>query len=350
MLRGEVSVARKSLNLKMMLEGGQSFRWKETTPCEWTGTFSNAVWTIKQFDDFIEYHIKGGCIPNKEKDVSGFSNSNSNLSNVDQANVSNILRSYLRLDAPLDKYYDDWSKKDPNFKQISSKCYGIRILNQDPVENVFSFICSSNNNIKRISSLVEKLCKLYGPRLCEIDGIEYYGFPEISALATSEEGDLRKAGFGYRAKFICGSAKLLESFGGLDWLQKLKTVPYSEAKCELMKLPGIGAKVADCICLMSLGHMEALPVDTHVYQIASNIYMPHLKKVKNLTDRIYNEIGDYFRELYGPLAGWAHTVLFCGDLKVFKDLGNSRIKSTRDNAIDDRLCQPHKKTKTGLKK
>lgn len=59
---------------------------------------------------------------------------------------------------------------------------------------------------------------------------------------------------------------------------------------------------------MSLGHMEAVPVDTHVYQIACQSYLPHLKQVKNVTDRIYNEIGDFFRNLYGPLAGWAHTV------------------------------------------
>lgn len=61
---------------------------------------------------------------------------------------------------------------------------------------------------------------------------------------------------------------------------------------------------------MSLGHLQAIPVDTHIFQIASRLYMPHLAKQKSVTDKIYNEIGDYFRELYGPLAGWAHTVTF----------------------------------------
>lgn len=63
---------------------------------------------------------------------------------------------------------------------------------------------------------------------------------------------------------------------------------------------------------MSLGHLCAVPVDTHVFQIASSpCYLPHLKKSKSVTKKIYNEIGDYFRDLYGPLAGWAQTVRSC---------------------------------------
>lgn len=59
---------------------------------------------------------------------------------------------------------------------------------------------------------------------------------------------------------------------------------------------------------MSLGHLQSIPVDTHIYQIASRFYMPKLAKQKTVTTKIYNEIGDHFRSLYGPLAGWAHTV------------------------------------------
>lgn len=59
---------------------------------------------------------------------------------------------------------------------------------------------------------------------------------------------------------------------------------------------------------MSLNHLESVPVDTHVYQIAANNYLPHLKGKKSVTANMYAEIGDHFRNLYGPLAGWAHTV------------------------------------------
>lgn len=70
---------------------------------------------------------------------------------------------------------------------------------------------------------------------------------------------------------------------------------------------------------MSLGHLGAIPVDTHVYQIAARFYMPKLAKQKTVTEKVYNEIGEHFRGLFGPLAGWAHTVLFCADLKKFQN-------------------------------
>lgn len=61
---------------------------------------------------------------------------------------------------------------------------------------------------------------------------------------------------------------------------------------------------------MSLGHLESIPVDTHIYQIAAKYYIPKLTKQKTVTEKVYNEIANHFRELYGPLAGWAHTVSF----------------------------------------
>uniref|UniRef100_A0A1B0DRI6 N-glycosylase/DNA lyase n=1 Tax=Phlebotomus papatasi TaxID=29031 RepID=A0A1B0DRI6_PHLPP len=85
-----------------------------------------------------------------------------------------------------------------------------------------------------------------------------------------------------------------------------------------MSLTGIGPKVADCICLMSLNHLEAIPVDTHVYQIAGAFYLKKLPKNKSVTTKVYLEIGDEFRKIYGHLAGWAQTVLFCSDLRQFK--------------------------------
>lgn len=84
---------------------------------------------------------------------------------------------------------------------------------------------------------------MYGTKICEVHGVEYYGFPELSALAACEESDLRKAGFGYRAKFIHQSAKQIQDFGGVEWLEGLKKCSYAEAKSELIKLSGIGAKV-----------------------------------------------------------------------------------------------------------
>lgn len=68
--------------------------------------------------------------------------------------------------------------------------------------------------------------------------------------------------------------------------------------------------MADCVLLMSLDKTESVPVDTHMFQIAANRYLPHLKKHKSITNKAYDEIGDHFRRMYGKFAGWAHSVSF----------------------------------------
>ena len=114
-----------------------------------------------------------------------------------------ILRNYFQLDVNLSDLYLTWAKADPNFDKISKHFEGIRILRQEPVECLFAFICSSNNNIARITSMVEKLALHYGEKIAEVDGIPYHSFPAVSALAAAGvEEKLRSLGFGYRAKYI----------------------------------------------------------------------------------------------------------------------------------------------------
>ena len=114
-----------------------------------------------------------------------------------------VLRDYFQLSVNLSDLYKTWATADPNFENISKQFQGIRILRQEPVECLFAFICSSNNNISRISSMVEKLALHYGEKIAEIDGIPYHAFPAVSALAQDGvEQKLRSLGFGYRAKYI----------------------------------------------------------------------------------------------------------------------------------------------------
>ncbi|XP_014248876.1 N-glycosylase/DNA lyase isoform X2 [Cimex lectularius] len=291
---GKILIKETELNLKMMLAGGQSFRWTELVPNSWSGVICNLLWILKQSPDSLEYEAIG-------------------LDGSDD--VERTIRKYLRLDEDIKSLYAHWSKRDSHFEKVSSKFPGIRLLCQDPVENLFSFICSSNNNITRISSMVEKLCSLYGNEICIYEGKTYYGFPQVKSLTQPGVEELRKAGFGYRAKYIYESAKQLDALGGERFLEDLKAKSYTESKLELLKFTGIGPKVADCICLMSLGHLGTIPVDTHVFQIAREHYMPSLKLTKNVNDKIYKMVGDLFKEIYGESAGWAHLVLFCSDLR-----------------------------------
>ncbi|CAB3222123.1 unnamed protein product [Arctia plantaginis] len=323
----------RELQLIGTLSGGQSFRWthdKEND--EWVGVFSKTLWKLKENDDCLQFQVIGSLLDNNTNTI--LAKKENTKSDLD---FRKLLENYFRLDMNLGNYYKEWSNKDELFRKACQQFYGIRMLRQEPVENLFSFICSQNNHISRISSMVEKLCSTYGEKICEYEGNIYYAFPEVEKLSQPEvEAELRKLGFGYRAKFIQKSASQIVDWGGLKWFTSLQDMKYKDAKIELMKLHGIGPKVADCICLMSLNHLEALPVDTHVYQIAAQNYLPHLRGKKSVTEKIYAEIGDHFRSLYGDMAGWAHTVLFCADLKKFQQ---------NDNCEKEDTSKPKKKRK-----
>lgn len=303
----------RELQLISTLSGGQSFRWtynKEND--EWLGVCYKTVWKLKENENHLQYKVLGSLFDECPK-------TGLNVKKNKDLVFKQILERYFRLDVDLGNHYKEWSEKDELFKSACQQFYGVRMLQQEPVENLFSFICSQNNHISRISTMVEKLCKQYGEKICEYEGQEYFAFPEVENLSKPEvETELRNLGFGYRAKFIQKSASQILEWGGLEWFNSLQDMKYKDAKVELMKLHGIGPKVADCICLMSLNHLQALPVDTHVYQIAAQNYLPHLRGKKSVTEKMYMEIGDHFRHLYGDMAGWAHTVLFCADLKKFQ--------------------------------
>ena len=101
-----------------------------------------------------------------------------------------------------------------------------------------------------------------------------------------------------------------------DWAKEGRE-GYRHAHGEIVKLSGVGPKVADCICLMGLGWGEAVPVDTHVWQIAQRDYKFGRGKHRTLTRATYDAVAEHFRSLWGDEAGWAHSVLFAADLHTF---------------------------------
>ncbi|TGZ81775.1 N-glycosylase/DNA lyase [Ascodesmis nigricans] len=306
------------LCLDKVLRCGQSFRWKLSAPNEWTCTLRGRVVTLQQEPSHIKYRA---VFPPGRSDSTTPTNDD----------TEELLRDYFNLSVNLEALYSHWSSVDPNFLKKSTTFAGIRILRQDPWENVVSFICSSNNNISRISQMVNNLCLHFGPHLATIDSIDYHDFPEPSALAVpGVEQRLRELGFGYRAKYIAKAALLVANERVPGWLNSLRKVSYREAHDTLLELPGVGPKVADCVCLMSLDKPGALPVDTHVWQIAQRDYKFKGVKGKTLNKTTYDAIGDHFRKLWGEEAGWAHSVLFTADLKAFSEVKNeTTVVSTK---------------------
>lgn len=183
---------------------------------------------------------------------------------------------------------------------------------------------------------VHKLCNHYGPLIGHIDGEAFHDFPTPDALTgKGVEAHLRELGFGYRAKYIAETARIVANEKPANWLETIRNpeVPsfgtpngvssdtkatYKQAQEELLSLKGVGPKVSDCVCLMGLGWGESVPVDTHVWQIAQRDYK-FGKKAKTFNKAMYDAVGDHFRDLWGAYAGWAHSVLFTADLRQFAD-------------------------------
>lgn len=120
--------------------------------------------------------------------------STSTANRYDDAYYERLLKVYFRLDINLFDLYKQWEKAHSHFKEISKPEYlGVRVLNQAVTENIISFICSQNNNIKRISNMVSKLCEMYGRKIKQVDGADWYSFPNIEELSDPEESYIFQA-------------------------------------------------------------------------------------------------------------------------------------------------------------
>ncbi|KAM4571140.1 N-glycosylase/DNA lyase [Fundulus diaphanus] len=335
-----LACAKSELRLDLTLACGQTFRWRETSEGHWTGVMGGRVWTLTQTEDTLWYYVYtnhgvagGKNRPEKKDSLRIDEEEAQSVPPTPDAEVeAEMLRDYFQLHVKLGDLYREWGAADCHFKEIADIFTGVRMLRQDPTECLFSFICTSNNHISRIQGMVERLCQALGTRLCQLDQTSYHDFPTLSALADSGvEERLRDLGFGYRARFLQQSAKQILDTHGLQWLDGLRNALYLEARDALRTLPGVGTKVADCVCLMALDKSEAVPVDTHVWQIAKRDYkFTADNRQKTLTEKVHRDIGDFFRKLWGPYAGWAHSVLFCADLKKFQNLkGDTSLKQSK---------------------
>ena len=299
MKKGWLRFSAKELDISLTLDSGQCFTWRKTKPFEYTNCIETALVTLCQARDRVEYTI---------------------ISNPNQIDVEDALHRYFHAQYSLQDMYKEWSV-DPGFCAKAKRFDGLRLLNQCPVENTFSFICSANNNISRITKMVLHLSSRYGTKAGTVHGVEIFNFPTIEQLSAATEKDLRESGFGYRARYIFQTAVFLNQHD--DWFGQFKTLDYISARKEMQTLSGVGPKVADCIALMSLGYLQSVPVDVHVLKVAIRDYKFSVKGAKgaklSMTPAIYHGVAEFFRDLFGSKAGWAQTLLFIADLKKYAD-------------------------------
>jgi len=306
---GTLPVLLKELNLKRTLLGGQSFRWfEQESENEFIGVLHHFIINL----NFSQHDSKLRFIFYKNPSVD--IEKNQTLSEAERrAECASLLYEYFQFNINLSDMIEQWKRNDPRF--VNALPFGIRILKQSPFENLLSFICSQNNNVQRITKMVSTLCELYGEKIGSLNGKIYYQFPTLDALDCELlESTLREHGFGYRARFLPAAVKFIkqqQSNGGINYFDYLKTLPVNQARDELLKITGVGMKVADCVLLMSLDKCDVVPVDVHIRKIAKNIYghdnksSSSSKTSKHLTKSNYLEISSFFQTLWQPKSGWA---------------------------------------------
>lgn len=172
---------------------------------------------------------------------------------------------------------------------------GVRVMRQPPFETLISFIISANNNVKRIIGIVERLCVRYGrpveQGMCD--------FPTPAALANASEEDVKACGAGYRARYIIETARMVHS--GFD-LEALRHMPFEQARHQLTQLMGVGSKVADCVCLYSLGFLQAFPNDVWMNRVLRGAY--------GYTGKTDKQMRAFVDKTFGEHAGIAQQYLF----------------------------------------
>lgn len=188
----------------------------------------------------------------------------------DEAEFEDFWKAYFDLENDYSDYINRINPNDTYLTNAASAGAGIRILRQDLWEMIVTFLISQQNNIVRIRRCVQNICEAYGEKKVNAKGEMYHAFPQPEALAGLEDDDLKACNLGYRSKYVVRAARQVVS-GEMD-LENISHMNYKKAREELLRFYGVGGKVADCICLFALHHLEAFPVDTHIHQVLQQHY------------------------------------------------------------------------------
>ena len=276
-------------DLAMTMECGQAFRWKQVASTDIGDHFEGVI-----FGNLIRARQEGSQVlfTSEPDPPSAF---------------RPILEDYLGLNHDLDAIYSAMDE-DPVLAPLIQKYPGLRILRQDPWECLVSFICSANNNIKRISQNVEDISSTFGRRIPVTNGESRWTFPAPDALAAAGEQAFRDLRIGYKAEYIDRTAQIVAS-GQVD-LYSLREASFEEALHAVTSLPGVADKIGNCVTLFSLDKLESFPVDVHIERAVEREYAPRLDG-KPLSKKRMRE---WAQDRFGLHAGYANQYLFFDDL------------------------------------
>ncbi|MGI5893184.1 MAG: DNA-3-methyladenine glycosylase family protein [Candidatus Merdivicinus sp.] len=236
----DTKIQVQGFSLADTLDCGQTFRWKQTGSHTFCGIQRGKYLKVSQEGETLIFH------------------------GISKDEADRVWTDYfdLRTDyAAMQEIF----RKDPVLQKAAACCGGIRLLCQDPWEALCSFIISQNNNIPRIKAIVERLCQQFGE---ECPG--GYAFPKPEKLAVCTVEELAPLRAGFRAKYILDAAQKVA--GGEVSLERISNLPLDEARTELMRIKGVGIKVAECALLYGFHRLDAFPVDTWIRKALEEYY------------------------------------------------------------------------------
>ena len=257
----------QDFNLVHTFECGQCFRWDMNDDGSYTGVVDDNVINITQNDS---------CF------------------NVDCEDID-LINDYFDLKRDYSEIKSTLSVADDVLTKAVPQGYGIRLLKQNPWETLVSFIISANNNIPRIKKIINSLCQNFGKEIKN----GYYSFPDAERLKDVKKEELAFLRAGYRDSYLCDAiSKVVSKEVNIETLNELST---QEAKRELLKIKGIGNKVADCILLFGNRRREIFPVDVWVKRSVATLYSEEIGEM---------EIHSFAQKKFGDFAGYAQQYLF----------------------------------------
>lgn len=226
---------------RLTLDCGQAFRWVETGKNKLRGVAFSRPLAIEKAEDGIK------------------------LIGTDEEDFESVWKNYFDLERDYDAILDRF-KADRRLEEAIDACYGIRILRQEPWETLCSFIISQNNNIPRIKGIIDRLCRLLGKPLGDGD----YAFPAPETVAEAGKSGLAPIRAGFRAEYIADAAEKVA--GGETDFKKIRASDPEEGEKELMKIKGVGPKVARCVLLYGFGKSDVFPEDVWIKRVMKEIY------------------------------------------------------------------------------
>lgn len=291
--------AVKNFNIKQILECGQCFRWEKISDTNYIiVAFSRVIEVIQNDDEVI-------------------------ILNTNEEDFKDIWSKYFDLDTDYSTIKSELAK-DEILKKSVEYGYGIRILNQDPFEMLISFIVSARNSIPSIMKTIKKMSEQWGTEV-EYKGNKYYSFPTPKAIKEATLEEIQATGASFRSKYIIstiervnGAIEVKEDMINnpdkynnledgrpeiLDYdLEYIKNLDDDACHIALQKFMGVGAKVADCIMLFSMGKHSSFPVDVWIKRAMIHFYVA--------PDVTLPKMRIFARDKFGSLSGLAQQYLF----------------------------------------